>query len=380
MNITPPPRFLSLSPLTAVARSLPKLALVLASVAGAVMLTACSGESRALAPPNSPGASAGSSPVELLKRAGANLGNLQRGEDGFDFFGGSSGGMSHYYPGRATETTYLPVNITVTHDFGGGSDVAGLNIQNANVSLGSDDIVATISLSSSSFQGRSFRKDYGAGAGVLYVDAYTDVTSRTENSDYMTGGIWLYLPNEDTSNNLPKLEFGAFAYANSLADRSRIPGIRNGNASFAGETTGAFSGQNAGTYEVGYFAGQVALSVNFRTRSVSGEITNIESYWYDEQGYARLAPFPVQFTVSNNDIITDYNTKGYFSDTNIDDNSNEYTTTGEWAAAFTGTTTGNVLNINDITGIIGTYRGEIAKDMDADTWWDFVGVFGAHKQ
>ena len=283
--------------------------------------------------------------------------------------------MSHQYNGPLTDD-YNVTNITVTQSFSNDNTLDSITVTHPTVTLGAAEVVATIT-SGGDFEGREFKKELANG--VLYVDAYTDATSGSD-TDYMAGGLWWYVPDDA---DIQKTEIGAFAYASSLADRNSIGSLSGATLTFTGETAGSFSGQDAqGEFEAGYFGGDVSLTANFDTDMISGEVTNIQSYWYNEQGFLEVTSQDLKIILSeaNFSSYDSGSAGGYFhNETNSigTDHDSATLSGGKWGGLFTSSTSSSFSDASGISGVIGTYGGKI--NYTDTSWYNFVGVYGATK-
>ena len=116
-------------------------------------------------------------------------------------------------------------------------------------------------------------------AAVTFVD-----WSSTDTTDYLAGGYWLYVGIDLEAGNLAEVEIGAFVDGPELSGSVNMP--VSGTASYSGITGGVYATKygtdlprgSAGSYGAGEYLGNIYLTANFDTSSISGMIDHINLY------------------------------------------------------------------------------------------------------
>ena len=205
----------------------------------------------------------------------------------------------------------------------------------------------------------TFTPSGGSPPTTLTPGATETVTEAVRDPDYLSGGIWMIVP--DDAMSADDYAFGAFVDGNDPF-RSNIAAVQ-GTASYDGDATGVYSDKTGGSTHIGYFDGDVSLTANFGSGSdlgtISGAITNFEVDGYPEDGRLDLGTASIGSANS-----------GFFrgSVTGSDD---EHSYTGHWGGQFFG----NEEADGRPGSVAGTFGGHSTDDVVS-----FVGAFGAHKQ
>ena len=116
-------------------------------------------------------------------------------------------------------------------------------------------------------------------AAVTWVD-----WSSTDATDYLAGGYWLYVGIDLEAGDLADVEIGAFVDGPELSGSVTMP--VSGTASYSGITGGIYASKygtdlprgSAGSYGAGEYLGNISLTANFDTSSISGVIDQIDIY------------------------------------------------------------------------------------------------------
>ena len=205
----------------------------------------------------------------------------------------------------------------------------------------------------------TFTSSGGSPPTTLTPGATETVTEAVRDADYLSGGIWMIVP--DDAMSADDYAFGAFVDGNDPF-RSNITAVQ-GTASYDGDATGVYSDKTGGSTHIGYFDGDVSLTANFGGGSdlgtISGAITNFEVDGYPADGRLDLGATSIGSANS-----------GFFrgSVTGSDD---EHSYTGHWGGQFFG----NEEADGRPGSVAGTFGGHSTDDVVS-----FVGAFGAHKQ
>ena len=214
---------------------------------------------------------------------------------------------------------------------------------------------------------RAGEAETGSVAGDLWVDVYTDYEG-TNDTDYLAGGIWVFVP--DTATSLADYEFGAFADGNDPFAQSALPAL-TGTATYEGEATGVYSedGRNW------FFDAAATLMANFdggtnNLGTISGRIYDADLYGVRELGD--------NFDVYRSDSTLHLGTAnigdteaGFFTGNTSMTNSDGDTFTGKWGGQFYG----NGESDGKPGSVAGTFG---AATMSGDQ--SLLGAFGAYKQ
>ena len=206
----------------------------------------------------------------------------------------------------------------------------------------------------------------------------TTTTPTTQDSDWLAGGVWLYIP-DDTEGQADDFEIGAFVGGKDPFTGANLAGV-TGNAIYDGEATGIYTVVAADdTGEVGSFDATVRLEANFDTNRISGGLREvfINSPVDGRVGSTGTLMFDAAV------IPTASNTPdgGFFSNgiargqTLAFGEASMFTTdTGKWGGQFFGDGTAST----DAPGsVAGTFAVEGSRNDDTAS---LIGVFGANLQ
>lgn len=328
-----------------------KIALTTLCLAGAVALSACGG-------------SGGGQTAGLSGIAGNELKNSTTAMRDAASAQPKSGSVT-----QSSNTTGEDVKITVdtvnvTSEYNSGRITHTVNKTSTtgrSWEITSSDNPVELELDIEAFKGVELSKKLDDNSR-LYVDVYTDIGSDND-TDYMSGGVWLLVPADATSAN--DYEFGAFVDGNDGFDANNLQAL-SGKANYAGKATGVYSFDNLFSRSIGYWdADKVELTVNFDEGSIgtiSGKVSEISDYYTGtefEGDEITLESAPI--TGSNS---------GFFTGT-LRGTVNQKDLTGNWGGQFFG----NGDQTTDPPGsVAGTLGGAAADDSAA-----FVGAFGAYR-
>ena len=113
--------------------------------------------------------------------------------------------------------------------------------------------------------------------GRRFVVAQTRSPSSAENTDWLTAGIWAFVPTDDIETGR---EFGAFADGGDLFKRDSLQAL-TGRARYGGRAFGVYYSisPDNNTSDAGPFGGTVGLVADFRDAgelgTISGSVTEI---------------------------------------------------------------------------------------------------------
>ena len=207
----------------------------------------------------------------------------------------------------------------------------------------------------------------GSVAGDLWVDVYTDYEGEND-TDYLAGGIWVFVP--DTATSLADYEFGAFADGNAPFAQSALPAL-TGTATYEGEATGVYSedGRNW------FFDAAATLMANFdggtnNLGTISGRIYDADVYGVRELG-DNFDVQRVDGTLHLGAANIGGSEAGFFTGNTSRTSSDGDIYTGKWGGQFYGN--------GELDGKPGSVAGTFgAATMSGDQ--SLLGAFGAYKQ
>ena len=241
----------------------------------------------------------------------------------------------------------------------------------------------------------AFTPDIGGAAEPLPVEAFAQVST----VDYLAFGHWLYVPDDVTATE--QYEFGVFGSGGDPFNAANLAGL-TGTATYDGDAVGMYYvNALSSSREVGSFAADVQLNVDFgngsETGFVSGEVNNFEF----EGDVASLLPTSVQL----NSYTFDYLPDGFGvprGSTNIFDTpwraasaaypggwagGATYGSTdgadwyGEWSSVFYGNGSSSTDHPTSVAGQFGNYVwGAAGSEYRGQRSAGLAGAFGAHKQ
>ena len=202
----------------------------------------------------------------------------------------------------------------------------------------------------------TFTPSDGSAASTLTAGA---VTGTVPDPDYLTGGVWLIVPDDATS--AAGYDFSAFADGSDPFLQNNLAAIQ-GSATYEGGATGVYSDTMGSSTEIGYFDADVTLAASFGggndLGTIRGAITNFEVDGAEEDGTLNLGTANIGSQNS-----------GFFTGL-VTGSDNERSYTGHWGGQFFG----NDESDGKPGSVAGTFGGHSSDDAV-----NFVGAFGAHK-
>ncbi len=261
-----------------------------------------------------------------------------------------------------------------------GSSVGGLTLDEINDRMGDgtlDGVAGTFSCD------RAGGNRCPARFGVPTVDfSNTDWiftphgsgstrTEPTPDTDYLAGGVWLFIPDDATSAD--DVVFGAFGDGADPFRQNNLMALQ-GEARYTGDATGIYSVSSTTTEdEIGYWNADADLTANFASASdlgtIGGEITGFE--------ITEIAGIDVAERQTGSLTLQEANIgssdSGFFEG-RLSGTIGEFGYTGRWGGQFFGNseTDGKPGSVGGTLG--GTHDGGASGRIS------FVGAFGAHKQ
>ena len=190
--------------------------------------------------------------------------------------------------------------------------------------------------------------------GRLWVDVYTNFGAGGTDTDYLAGGIWVYVP--DFANNVDDFTFGAFGHGADPYTGSIVP--LTGQYIYTGDATGVYSVlADERNY---FFDADVTLRADFEDASNLGTIGgHIDNVSVDDE---RVEGNPT-LNLGTADIGGD--NSGFFKgDTDMTYDGISYT--GKWGGQFFGND-----GTNPPGGVGGTFGAADNRENS------LLGVFGA---
>ena len=193
--------------------------------------------------------------------------------------------------------------------------------------------------------------------GRLWVDVYTNFGAAGRDTDYLAGGIWVYVP--DDAMNVNQFEFGAFVDGADPYTDSNIRGLTD-RYTYTGDATGVYSvlGDNRNYY----FYADVTLMADFGTPSNFGTIGGyIDNFSVDDE------PVEGDSTLNLDSADIGGLDSGFFTgDTDTTFRGEDYT--GKWGGQFFG----NDGASNPPGSVGGTFGAATSGDEKS-----ILGVYGA---
>ncbi len=180
------------------------------------------------------------------------------------------------------------------------------------------------------------------------------------DTDYLAGGVWLFVPDNATSAD--DVVLGAFADGNDPFRQSNLLALQ-GTARYVGGAVGVYTYASEGEAGAGYWNGDVTLEADFGGRSdlgsIGGSVTGIESDGELVSGSLSLGRASIGSSNS-----------GFFEGL-LSGNVNGLGFTGRWGGQFFGN--------SEADGKPGSVGGT-AAGRSADRSVSFVGAFAGYKQ
>jgi len=200
--------------------------------------------------------------------------------------------------------------------------------------------------------------------GTAFALVTTDRLTQAD-TDYLVGGVWLFVPPGATSTR--DLEIGTFADG---PDANLTPATylaATSTATYRGDAYGLYLG-SAGVGEYGgAFEGNIRLTANFgSTATVSGSISDV---YVNGIGENTIRPLPGNPSLTLQSATISASAGGFFTG-NTHASVAGYTYSGKWGGQFYG---------SQANSIGGTFGGSTSGNADGYEE-SFVGVFGAYKQ
>ena len=197
------------------------------------------------------------------------------------------------------------------------------------------------------------------GSAVI-VEVFSDVAAGDD--DYLAGGMWLFLPNDDLASGNPSLddfvEIGAFADGTNPTTKTQFNAITKQSARYTGGTAGLYH-TTRGPSDVGSFYGDVELTATFgNTVTVKGEVSNIllEDFDRNSDGSDPLSGGTIELRMTDVDTESTIDENFFTGATRGQGSPVANALTGSWGGQFYGA---------DADKIGGTFG--VSGDVPADT-------------
>ena len=194
--------------------------------------------------------------------------------------------------------------------------------------------------------------------GITFIPNTTVTTVTTPDTDYLAGGVWLFLPDDVMSAD--DLEIGAFGDGSDPFHQSKLMALQ-GRASYDGMATGIYTDKSEG--EVGYWDSSVSLTADFGSSNalgtISGSLSNFEANGESLTGNVSLGTANIGSSDS-----------GFFE--------GDLSGTVE-GIGLNGLYGGQFFGNSEADGKPGSVGGTLGAT-SSDKNNSFVGVFGAYKQ
>ena len=196
-------------------------------------------------------------------------------------------------------------------------------------------------------------------AGTVSVIAYSDITDGSD-TDYLAGGIWLYVPDDVTDAG--SYAGGAFADGSDPFRQENILALQ-GTATYEGYAVDTYALHSGASPDIDVFEAAVSLTADFGAENglgtVRGSITDVEVDGEPLGATLNLGAAPIG---SNN--------SGFFEG-QATGTANGLALEGRWGGRFFG----NGAATDTPGSVAGTFGGH-----STDNAANFLGVFGAHGQ
>ena len=191
----------------------------------------------------------------------------------------------------------------------------------------------------------------------IFVPTTREIVIETD-SDYLTGGVWLIAPRDNSDAD--GYSFGAFATGNDPFDQGVLMSL-SGAATYRGATVGIYAGQTADV-EVGRFTGTVELIARFDSAASLGSIRGVAT------GF-RFAGEPVDTVLILEETAIGSSDSGLFEGV-LSGYSGGITYSGRWDGRFFGNDEASIKP----GAVAGTFGGVSERSLTA-----LVGTFGAYR-
>ncbi len=208
-----------------------------------------------------------------------------------------------------------------------------------------------------SFGGTAFDP---SGTDWIFTPQGTTTTVSEADTDYLSGGVWVFVP--DTATSVDDLVFGAFADGSDPFAQANLVTLQ-GTATYEGNAVGVYSEKTATATNIGDFAGVLELTANFGGGSDFGTISgSITEFLVDGA--------PADGTLNLGTANIGSQNSGFFHGA-VTGSNNTRSYTGNWGGQFFG----NGESDGRPGSVAGTFGGSSTDDAV-----NFVGAFGAYKQ
>lgn len=242
-----------------------------------------------------------------------------------------------------------------------GDSIQGLTLDEINARMGDGTLNGVPGTFSCDRSGGgncpSFFGFFPLGTDWRFAPHGSTRTESTPDTDYLAGGVWLFVPDNATSAD--DVVIGAFADGNDPFRQSNLVALQ-GRARYVGGAAGVYTDRSENW--AGYWAGNVTLDADFGGRSdlgsINGSVTGIEADGELVSGSMRLDQANIGSSNS-----------GFFEG-QLNGTVNGIGFTGRWGGQFFGN--------SEADGKPGSVGGT-AAGRSADRSVSFVGAFGAYK-
>lgn len=220
-----------------------------------------------------------------------------------------------------------------------------------------------------SLSGRRYRGLFlgrPTSSGIAFAVVTTDRLTQSD-TDYLVGGVWLFVPQGATSTR--DLEIGTFADGPDANLTPTAYLTASSTATYRGDAYGLYLGRRADASEFGGgFDANIRLTANFGgTATISGSISDV---YVSGIGENTIEPLPGNPSLFLQSATIDGASAGGFFTGNTRAAVAGYTYSGKWGGQFYGSQA-------DTVG--GTFGGSTSGNADGYEE-SFIGVFGAYKQ
>ena len=263
---------------------------------------------------------------------------------------------------------FFSVGMAAGMDTLGGKKVPRYQYKKTKLDLGFGD-----DWDSSLLKAEVNSKQDGEKDAMLHAEVWSSYPGG--QSDYLTGGVWLVVPN-DLNLGADAYHSGAFAHGNTVY--GDMGAAVSGEATYKGVALGLFTAAaNQDSLTVSRLTGKVTLTVDFGTTAATSRphhtraLINgtINSLTLDGESVSGQIILPQGSSFSSSDIrpLTSANGRSEAINHNLG-NIKGINYQGSWGGVFTGPSAGNA----QPTGIAGTVGGSGGGN-------SFVASFGAKK-
>ena len=188
----------------------------------------------------------------------------------------------------------------------------------------------------------------------------TSTTTKSPDTDYLAGGIWLFVP--DNRLSAGDYVFGVFGDGSDPFEQGNLAAL-TGAATYEGDAIGFYSEKTNGNTDIGEFEGDVMLTANFGSSSELGDISgSITDFVVDDVSHTGT------LNLGTADIGSGNN--GFFEGV-VTGSDGDHSYGGMWGGQFFGN--------GESDGKPGSVGGTFGGSSEDDSV-NFVGIFGAFKQ